>query len=193
MEQSGLDGTTLNALRHLENTGPEFPYVLVVDDQQIVRDFLKRCLEGSGFAVKMAGNAVIALETMSTAPASVVLCDVRMPVNDGLWLAERLAAGWPTVPVIMITAIEDDETIAACRTLGAFDYLTKPISQKQLLEAVRRAMTSAEEDASTRPEAPASTTHRAHRSPDASQQESRRSTRSSARCGVRPAARRCPR
>ena len=146
MEQPALDGTsTLNALRHLQSAVPEFPYVLVVDDQQIVRDFLKRCLEGSGFAVKQAGTAVIALEMMTTAPASVVLCDVRMPVNDGLWLTERVRTRWPEVPVIMITALEDDETITACRTLGAFDYLTKPISQKQLLDAVRRAMATLEE------------------------------------------------
>jgi DNA-binding LytR/AlgR family response regulator len=45
----------------------------------------------------------------------------------------------------MITAVEDDETISECRRLGAFDYLTKPISQKQLRDAVRRAMTALEE------------------------------------------------
>jgi len=119
--------------------------VLVVDDQQVVRDFLKRSLEGSGFAVKQAGSALIALELMATAAASVVLCDVRMPVNNGLWLTEQLRARWPDVPVIMITALEDEETISACRGLGAFDYLTKPISQKQLRDAVRRAMATLEE------------------------------------------------
>ena len=124
---------------------PDGPYVLVVDDQQVVRDFLKRSLEGSGFAVKQAGSALIALELMTTAPASVVLCDVRMPVNNGLWLTEQLRARWPDVPVIMITALEDEETISACRGLGAFDYLTKPISQKQLRDAVRRAMATLEE------------------------------------------------
>jgi len=45
----------------------------------------------------------------------------------------------------MITALEDEETISACRGLGAFDYLTKPISQKQLRDAVRRAMATLEE------------------------------------------------
>jgi CheY-like chemotaxis protein len=158
MEQPALDGTsTLDALRHLEGTIHEFPYVLVVDDQQIVRDFLKRCLEGSGVAVKQAGSAVIALELMTTAPASVVLCDIRMPINDGVWLTERLRARWPEVPVIMIIAIEDEETITACRRLGAFDYLTKPIAQKQLLDTVRRAMATFEDDLPAAPDAPVST------------------------------------
>jgi CheY-like chemotaxis protein len=146
MEQPALDGApALDALRNPQRVVPELPYVLVVDDQQVVRDFLKRSLESAGFAVKQAGSALIALEMMTTAPASVVLCDVRMPVNNGLWLTEQLRARWPDVPVIMITAVEDDETISECRRLGAFDYLTKPISQKQLRDAVRRAMTALEE------------------------------------------------
>jgi len=146
MEQPALNGaSTLDASRNLQRMAPDGPYVLVVDDQQVVRDFLKRSLEGSGFAVKQAGSALIALELMATAAASVVLCDVRMPVNNGLWLTEQLRARWPDVPVIMITALEDEETISACRGLGAFDYLTKPISQKQLRDAVRRAMATLEE------------------------------------------------
>jgi CheY-like chemotaxis protein len=158
MEQPALDGTsTLNALRRLEGPVPEFPYLLVVDDQQVVRDFLKRCLEGSGVVVKLAGSAAIALELMTTAPASVVLCDIRMPINDGVWLTERLRARWPDVPVIMITAIEDEETITACRRLGAFDYLTKPISQKQLLDTVRRALATFDDESSAAPDAPVST------------------------------------
>ena len=146
MEQPALDGaSTLEAARNLQSRIPDGPYVLVVDDQQVVRDFLNRSLESSGFAVKQAGSALIALELMATAAASVVLCDVRMPVNNGLWLTEQLRARWPDVPVIMITALEDEETISACRGLGAFDYLTKPISQKQLRDAVRRAMATLEE------------------------------------------------
>jgi len=124
---------------------PQWPYVLVVDDQQVVRDFLKRCLEGWGYSVKQAGSAVIALEIMTASPASVVLCDVKMPIHDGLWLVERLRARWPDVPVVMITAVQDEETVAASRQLGAFEFLTKPIAARQLREAVQRA-TSVEED-----------------------------------------------
>ena len=103
MEQPALDGTsTLNALRRLEGPVPEFPYLLVVDDQQVVRDFLKRCLEGSGVVVKLAGSAAIALELMTTAPASVVLCDIRMPGHDGIWLAERIRESRSRSPVVRI-------------------------------------------------------------------------------------------
>ena len=124
---------------------PQWPYVLVVDDQQVVRDFLKRCLEGWGYSVKQAGSAAIALEIMSASPATVVLCDVKMPIHDGLWLLERIRARWPDVPIVMITAVQDEDTVAASRQLGAFEFLTKPIAAKQLHEAVQRA-TSAGED-----------------------------------------------
>jgi FixJ family two-component response regulator len=149
MAHSAVDGTTPTAAfrpsRDTEKPEPQFPYILVVDDEQPMRDFLKRCLEVSGYAVKQAGSAIIALEVMTASPATVVLCDVKMPIHDGLWLTERLCTRWPDVPVIMITAIADEETIAVTRTLGAFDFLTKPIAKQQLLEVVHRAIATLEE------------------------------------------------
>jgi CheY-like chemotaxis protein len=69
-------------------------YVLVVDDDPAIRELLCRCLEASGHLVKQASSADVALDVMAEAPASVVLCDIRMPGRDGLWLAERLRAEW---------------------------------------------------------------------------------------------------
>ena len=123
------------------------PYVLVVDDEGAVRDYLKRCLEGSGYVVKAAASAAEALELMMTTPASIVLCDVRMPGQDGLWLTERLRAHWPRTAVIMATAIDDLQTVNQSRELGAVDYISKPIRPDQLLEAVRRAHASAQSSA----------------------------------------------
>jgi CheY-like chemotaxis protein len=124
---------------------PSPVHLLVVDDQEVVRDFLTRCLEGWGYSVTVAESALDALQAMVAKPAAVVFCDIRMPVHDGLWLLERLRDDWPDAQVIMTTAIDDVETVAQSRTLGAFDYLTKPISPKQLLQAVRRATSAPEE------------------------------------------------
>ena len=117
-------------------------YVLVVDDEELVRTFLTRCLESGGYTVKQAATAIEALELMAIEPASVVLCDVRMPEHDGLWLAERLRARWPSTRVVMATGVDDLETIRQCRDLGAVDYVTKPILPEQLLKVVRRAATA---------------------------------------------------
>ena len=114
-------------------------YVLVVDDESVVRDFLTRCLEDAGFAVKQVATAAEALETMVASPAAVVLCDIKLPGHDGLWLASRLRTHWPATAVIMATGIDDLETVRQSRDIGAADYLAKPITAHQLLQVVRRA------------------------------------------------------
>lgn len=120
-------------------------YVLVVDDESVVRDFLGRCLESWGYTIKKVGSAAEALELMVEKPASLVLCDIRMPGQDGLWLADRLRAHWPRTPVIMATAIDDVETVRDSRKSGAVDYITKPISPDRLRQVVTRALTTASE------------------------------------------------
>lgn len=120
-------------------------YVLVVDDEAAVREYLTRRLESWGYTVKQAGSAAEALELMVTKAASAVLCDVKMPGQDGLWLTERLRAHWPATPVIMATAIDDMQTVRQSRDLGAIDYITKPIRPEQLLEVLRRATAASQQ------------------------------------------------
>ena len=118
-------------------------YVLVVDDETVVREFLTRCLERAGYVVKQAESAPEALQTMMSEPASAVLCDIRMPGQDGLWLASRLRGRWPEIPVVMASAIDDIQTVRQSRDLGVADYLTKPIKPEQLLEVLRRVTAAA--------------------------------------------------
>jgi CheY-like chemotaxis protein len=122
------------------NAHKDAAYVLVVDDDPAVREFVERCLALEGYNVKQAAGASSALETMAQGPASLVLCDVRMPGRDGLWLAERLQAEWPSTPIVMVTAMDDLQTIQQSREIGAIDYLTKPINRQQLRQVVRRAI-----------------------------------------------------
>ena len=115
-------------------------YVLVVDDEPAVREFLRRCLKASGYPVKQAANADEALALMEASPASVVLCDIRMPGRDGLWLAQRVRVKWPRTAIIMATAVDDDDTVRQSSALGAADYLIKPIRAAHLLQVVGRAV-----------------------------------------------------
>ena len=119
-------------------SGDTSSYILVVDDEPVVREFVTRCLEGSGYAVKQAGSAAEALELMVAKPASIVMCDIKMPGQDGLWLTDRLHAHWPQSAVIMATASDDLETVAESRNRGAIDYVTKPFTSERLLQVVRR-------------------------------------------------------
>ncbi len=113
-------------------------YVLVVDDEAVVRAFMTRCLEADGYAVKQAEGAAEALDLMMSEPAAVVLCDIRLPGQDGLWLAERVHTHWPQIPIVMATALDDLQTMRKSRDLGAVDYIAKPITPEQLREVVRR-------------------------------------------------------
>jgi CheY-like chemotaxis protein len=141
-------------------------YILVVDDEEIVRGFLTRCLTEGGFETREADSAAQALELMVDRPASVVLCDIRMPGQDGLWLAERLRAHWPGTPVVMATAIDDFQTLKKSQQIGVVDYISKPIKPDQLLQVIRRVLAAAQQQ-----EKPA--TEETAASPDTSRADSK--------------------
>jgi CheY-like chemotaxis protein len=114
-------------------------YVLVVDDEESIRRLLTRWLEGWGYQAKEAGNANEALELMSAEPAAIMLCDVMMPVHDGIWLTEQVRTRWPETAVIMASSAQDMETVMKMRKQGAVDYVTKPFGREMLRQALQRA------------------------------------------------------
>jgi CheY-like chemotaxis protein len=115
------------------------PYVLVVDDEESIRKLLMRWLAGWGYQAKEAGSANDAIETMNGEPAAIILCDVMMPVHDGIWLAEQVRARWPQTAVIMASSAQDMETVMRMRKQGAVDYVTKPFGREMLRQALLRA------------------------------------------------------
>ncbi len=115
------------------------PYVLVVDDEESIRRLLTRWLAGWGYESKEAANADEAIERMTAEPAAIILCDVMMPIHDGIWLAEQLRERWPEAVVIMASSAQDMETVTRMRKLGAVDYVTKPFGREMLHQALQRA------------------------------------------------------
>jgi DNA-binding NtrC family response regulator len=114
-------------------------YVLIVDDEAPIRDFLTRWLQAWGYTVKSAAGANEAITVMAEEPASIMLCDVMMPGRDGLSLLEEVRERWPQTAVIMATALQDLQTVTRSRRDGAIDYVTKPFGREPLLQALRRA------------------------------------------------------
>jgi DNA-binding NtrC family response regulator len=112
---------------------------MVVDDEEGVRQLLRRWLSAWGYDTQVAISANDALEQMAFAPASIVLCDVMMPVHDGIWLVEQLRHRWPDTAVIMASGAQDMKTVIATRKHGAVDYITKPFGREMLLQALQRA------------------------------------------------------
>lgn len=114
-------------------------YVLVVDDEEAIRRLLTRWLSGWGYEAKQASNAEDAIDIMTAEPADIMLCDVMMPVHDGIWLAEQVRHRWPQTAVIMASSAQDMETVLRMRKQGAVDYVTKPFGREMLRQALQRA------------------------------------------------------
>lgn len=114
--------------------------VLVADDEQTVRDLLKRTLEEAGYEVVTAGSGLEALERVCEQEVGVVLLDIKMPGMTGMEVLGKLTADWPEICVIMVTAVVDAQTAVEAMKLGAYDYITKPFNLDDVLLKMRRAI-----------------------------------------------------
>jgi putative nucleotidyltransferase with HDIG domain len=114
--------------------------VLIVDDENGVRDLMTRWLEAGGYAVTTASNAEEALGRLEVSPPAVALCDIRMPGHDGLWLAKRIRQQYPETAVIMATGVQDADTALHTIEQGVIAYLTKPLDRDRLRAAVTRGL-----------------------------------------------------
>ncbi|WP_158889235.1 response regulator transcription factor [Amycolatopsis anabasis] len=105
--------------------------VLVVDDDETVRDVVRRYLEVAGFTVEQASDGAEALRSFGERPPDAVVLDVMMPGINGLEVCRRLRQV-SEVPVVLLTALGEEENRIAGLELGADDYVTKPFSPKEL-------------------------------------------------------------
>jgi DNA-binding NtrC family response regulator len=115
------------------------PSLLVVDDDRQVLDSMADWLRGQGYEVEATASYADALERMRRRPFDLALADVRLADGDGFDLLEQVRRNWPGTQVILITGYgTPDSAIEAVRA-GAFDYLTKPLIDDELLMAIERA------------------------------------------------------
>jgi response regulator RpfG family c-di-GMP phosphodiesterase len=129
-------------VRREHETGRSIPAhtVLIVDDENGVRELLSRWLKADGYAVTTAATAEEALGRLEATPSAVALCDIRMPGRDGLWLAERIRQRYPETAVIMATGVQEPGPVVQPLAQGVIDYLTKPFGRSRLEEAVTRGL-----------------------------------------------------
>ncbi len=116
--------------------------VLVVDDDRSTRIALRSALLKNGFAVSEAGNGVEALALLENLTPDVILMDALMPEMDGFTACARIQQ-MPTlreVPVLIITALDDSQSIERAFASGASDYLTKPLHLSVVIQRVRRVV-----------------------------------------------------
>ena len=114
--------------------------VLVVEDDDAMRDLLQEELSDAGFQVRVASNARAGIEQVRTRPVDVVITDLRMPELDGFDLIRDVKATEGTPPIIMITAFGSIQTAIKAVKLGAYDYITKPFELEELILVVDKAL-----------------------------------------------------
>ena len=114
--------------------------ILVVDDEEAIREVVSTLLEGQGYHCSAVGNGRAALEHVEKNSLDLVLSDMVMPEMDGLKLLEWLRAHDQDIPVIMVTAMHDLSTALEAIRRGAYDYILKPFEKDQLFLSVRRAL-----------------------------------------------------
>ena len=120
---------------------PEGPVaVLVVDDEDGIRNALKRFLTGQGYEVALAATGDEAIAVLQRQKITCVLLDVNLPGSSGIDLVPRILEAEPDAAVLMLTAVNDATAAALCMQRGAFDYLTKPIDLDVLSRAIQRAL-----------------------------------------------------
>jgi len=117
------------------------PYILVVDDEQDIRQLVSEILEDEGYQVAMAENASEARKLKQQRTPNLILLDIWMPDCDGITLLrEWVADDAPMCPVIMMSGHGSVESAVEATRLGAYDFLEKPLSLAKLLLIVERAL-----------------------------------------------------
>ena len=115
--------------------------VLVVDDTDSARDVAERILRFYGVEAIGARSGAEALEILNDQSPDLILLDISMPEMDGLTLLEQIRQDvrWHDIPVVMMTAMADKETVGRAYGLGACEYLVKAeFSASRMLEVVKR-------------------------------------------------------
>jgi FixJ family two-component response regulator len=119
------------------------PFLIsIVDDDESVREALCRLLKSVGFAVRAFASAEEYSSSDKPENANCLLLDVRMPGKSGIELQRQLIAGDSKIPVIIITAYEDESVRAQAMRYHARDILIKPFSEEALLNAISKALTT---------------------------------------------------
>jgi len=118
----------------------ELEQILVVDDEEAIREVVSTMLESKGYRCTAVSNGRAAQDQVKKSTPDLVLSDMIMPEMDGIKLLDWLREYDPEIPVIMVTAIHDISTALEAIRRGAYDYILKPFEKDQLFLGVGRAL-----------------------------------------------------
>jgi DNA-binding NtrC family response regulator len=114
--------------------------LLIVDDDEEMRDLLRKVLEKEGYRVSVASDGRQALAALAESAFDLVVTDMLMPHDGGLELLETLHRIHPELPVIIVTAFGDWQSYTRALELGAAAFISKPLRMSELIAAVHNAL-----------------------------------------------------
>jgi len=114
--------------------------ILVIDDEEIMREILETLLTREGYSVRVAADAAQGLELARTVPFDAALMDIMMPGMDGMTALDELKKIDDDLPVVMITAFASLESAINAMKRGAFHYIQKPFKNDEVLAVLRNAL-----------------------------------------------------
>ncbi len=114
--------------------------ILVVDDENIVLESCRRVLEAEGFEVVLVASAEDALDALENERFSLVLLDLKMPKRDGQFLIGEIKKMAVHIPIIVMTGYSTLSTIKGVSNLGIEQFIAKPFTPDELLEAVKEVL-----------------------------------------------------
>jgi CheY-like chemotaxis protein len=114
--------------------------ILIVDDEEDVREVLKLHLEGENYSTLEAENGDEAIKVLrrEMTNVAVILCDIRMPKVDGIECIDYLRREAPSIPIVVVTAYPDSELAVDLMKKGVKDYLVKPVDKEKLVSTVKK-------------------------------------------------------
>ncbi len=115
-------------------------FILIVDDEESVREVVSEALEDAGYFVDVASSGWEALEILAGANFDMMFLDIMMPGMSGQQVMDRLKVERPELPVVMLTAVVDRGSEAEFKQRGAVDYLRKPCSMETVVATAERIL-----------------------------------------------------
>lgn len=116
--------------------------LLIIEDDPSMLELLRVHLRAVGHSVRTVSDAADGIRAILADPPDLILSDIAMPYLDGMELLRALRSEPLTrrIPVIFLTGLTDDDTLAKASTLGADDFLTKPIQVEDLLSSINKVL-----------------------------------------------------
>ncbi|MCX5995662.1 MAG: response regulator, partial [Chloroflexi bacterium] len=114
--------------------------ILIVDDEESIRDLLSTKLKADGYDCEVAADGNEALWKAFMKDFDIVLLDIKMPGLSGMEVLSRIVIDHPDTSVVMVTAVLDTKIAVEAMRLGAYDYVTKPFSLDDLGARIKKAL-----------------------------------------------------